>query len=75
DTLPAISRKNHATSGAAPAPAAPAPHQTEPEPARIEAGPEQAQEEAHAAAATNGAPGPMLDDLEIPAILRRRLVQ
>jgi cell division protein FtsZ len=76
DTLPAIQRKNQAASASAPArPAAvPEPPASEPEPVHVQA-PDPAQEEAATAPAANGTPGPMLDDLEVPAILRRRMVQ
>ena len=72
DTLPAILRKNLAAA------AAPPPVPVEPPAELVQAeAPEPPPEEepVQVAQPTNGAPGPMLDDLEIPAILRRRLVQ
>ena len=72
DTLPAILRKNLAAAVAPP----PVPVEPPAELLQVEA-PERPPEEepVQVAQPTNGAPGPMLDDLEIPAILRRRLVQ
>jgi cell division protein FtsZ len=84
ETLPVIQRKAQSIAGppppAQPTPAVEArPAVNEPEPARTEA-PEPIEEEPIAESSpspthTNGAPGPMLDDLEVPAILRRRLLQ
>jgi cell division protein FtsZ len=71
ESLPAIQRKGQQPAAPAPAPLAVVP---EPEPIRVEALPEPVQEE-ETIAPTNGTPGAILDDLEIPAILRRRLVQ
>jgi cell division protein FtsZ len=74
DTLPTILRKNQA---AAQPPASPAPVERPPEPVKAEAvtAPPEEVPTQPTPQTTNGAPGPMLDDLEVPAILRRRLVQ
>jgi len=72
DTLPAILRKNLAAAVAPP----PVPVEAPAELVQAEAPePPPEEEPVQVAQPTNGAPGPMLDDLEIPAILRRRLVQ
>jgi len=84
ESLPPIQRKAQAIVAPS-APAAPAPsvatkaETPEPEPLRVEP-PEPVEQEPVAESSpspthTNGAPGPMLDDLEVPAILRRRLLQ
>ena len=78
DTLPAILRKNQAAAiPVAQHVAPPVPVENRPEPAHVETA-HPIEEEVPAQAptqATNGAPGPMLDDIEVPAILRRRLLQ
>jgi cell division protein FtsZ len=78
DTLPTILRKNQAASTSVAPPAAPpAPVERPPEPVKAEAvtAPPEEVPTQPTPQTTNGAPGPMLDDLEVPAILRRRLVQ
>ena len=74
DTLPTILRKNQAAAQPA---ASPAPVERPPEPVKAEAvtAPPEEVPTQPTPQTTNGAPGPMLDDLEVPAILRRRLVQ
>ena len=74
DTLPTILRKNQAAAQPA---ASPAPVERPPEPVKAEAvtAPPEEVPMQPTPQTTNGAPGPMLDDLEVPAILRRRLVQ
>jgi cell division protein FtsZ len=80
DSLPRFERKNQAASASVAAmptpvamPVAPA-SEPEPEPVHVEA-PEPIVEDPAPAHATNGTPGPVLDDLEVPAILRRRMLQ
>ena len=74
DTLPTILRNNQAAAQPA---ASPAPVERPPEPVKAEAvtAPPEEVPTQPTPQTTNGAPGPMLDDLEVPAILRRRLVQ
>jgi hypothetical protein len=73
ENLPAIERKT--SRAAEPAPA-PAPYR-EPEPEPEYVAPEPVVEEAPVAAAAtaNGPEAPMFDDLDVPAILRRRMIQ
>jgi len=73
ETLPTIQRKTQTAAAPPPTPPVAAkPEAPEVEPVQSEQR-EPVPEEAPAHA--NAAPGPMLDDLEIPAILRRRLLQ
>jgi cell division protein FtsZ len=78
DTLPAIPRKHPAASlSATQPPASAAPAERPPEPVKSEAVtalPEEVPTQP-APQPSNGPPGPMLNDLDVPAILRRRLVQ
>ena len=82
ENLPAIERRNGQAADSAPAPVAAAPVRVETEPEYVAAAPvespieEPVQEEAPATmAATANGHDSHFDDLDVPAILRRRMIQ